>query len=373
MAAAPEETVGLARCEVYDERLKRELQRWAAAMGDTDEEKRPLVLVAVGRGGAGKSTLVNNLLELGKGDEYYCDDGNWACAKTRTVKVCKKRKGSVEVHVIDTPGLGASIDGITPKAVIEELSEKTNKNADFLFYCVSLHPSAKPDSTDVKIVKLLTKAYGDEIWKRAFVVLTFANQCDKDGYDERIGSYEQKLSEILKKANVKIPVRALLPTEEDMQMARTHPSTAGFLTQDSGEASPPSNTTPPVQPASASNAEVFIPAIPVGNKDPILTVPCAHNWSERLFLEVLKRSSNVHTLNNLLALKGFTIKIEEVAGGAVGGAAIGGAVGGATGAAAGLGVGVIIGAPAGALAGGIGGAALAIAKAKLPEFRATHF
>ena len=337
------------RYQVYNnEKLKEEFQKWAG------DQRRPLILVAIGRGGAGKSTLVNNLLELEEGDDDYCPEGDLACAETKEVKLRKKEnlRQGVTVHIADTPGLGASVDKIDPEKVIKELSEKTKKEADIVFYCISLHPSAKPCDTDVKIVKLLTKAYGHEIWKRTFLVLTFANQCRQRDYTAKIDSYVTQFAEVLKKANVNIPVKAVLPIEEQI---------------------PPPAQAPPTPSAAAD----YIPAIPVGDKpegeEPILLFPCRHNWSESLFIEILKKASHPQTLANLLALRGFTIKIEEVVGGAVGGASVGGTVGGALGAGFGLGLGVIIGAPVGAAAGGIGGVVLAISKAKLEKFRVTHF
>ena len=252
------------------------------------------------------------------------------------------------------------MENIGPETVITNLSKITEKNADILFYCVSLHPSAKPCNTDVKIVKLLTAAYGAEIWERAFLILTFANQCKQQDYVAKIKSYASMFAEILKKANVTIPVKAVLPAEAQLEHE------VAYETQQP-ETQPP-ETQPPER--------IYIPAIPVGNRDPdpILQYPVKHNWSENLFIEVLKKASDPHTLSNLLALRGFEIKLEEVVGGAIGGGAIvGGAVGGAAGAAAGLGLGVIIGGPVGAVAGAVVGAALAVAKAKLLKFQATRF
>ena len=57
--AAAEEAVASCKA-VSDERLKSKLQQWK------NSEGRPLVVVAIGRGGVGKSTLINNLLQLEK-------------------------------------------------------------------------------------------------------------------------------------------------------------------------------------------------------------------------------------------------------------------------------------------------------------------
>ena len=329
---------------VTNDKLKNDLQQWAERKG------KPLVLVAVGRGGVGKSTLVNNLLGLKEGDEQYCPPGNLARAKTKNIKVCKVFIHGVEVHIVDTPGLGASLDDIDPKHVIEELSKQA-KHADLLFYCTSLHPGARLDRTDVKIVQLFTKAYGLDVWKRTFLLLTFANQSNSTDYIERVKDYAGAFGDTLKKAGVGIQVEAKLPTSPAIV--------------DTAE-SPPGGT-PTAKPTS------MIPAIPIGDDTLKLTIPCEYNWSDMLFIEALMKASDAQTLANLLALRGFKVEIGEVVGGAIGGGAIGGTVGSAAGAAAGLGLGLFIGAPVGAVVGGIGGVILAIARAKMEKLLSTNF
>ena len=334
---------------VTNDKLKYDLQQWAKNKGE-----RPLVLVAVGRGGVGKSTLVNNLLGLKEGDEQYCPPGNLARAKTKNIQVCKVPIHGVNVHIVDTPGLGASLDDIDPKKVIEELSKEA-KHADLLFYCASLHPGARLDRTDVKIVQLFTKAYGPEVWKRAFLLLTFANHSNPSDYIERVKDYASAFSDVLKKAGVGILVEAKLPSAP--------------ATVDTAAAS----QIPP-QEISTTTSAASIPAIPIGDSTLKLSIPFEYNWSDMLFIEALNRASDAQTLANLLALRGFKVEVGEVVGGAIGGGAIvGGTVGGAAGAAAGLGLGVIIGAPVGAVVGGIGGVILAIAKAKIQKFQVTNF
>ena len=334
---------------VTNDKLKKDLQQWAKNKGE-----RPLVLVAIGRGGVGKSTLVNNLLGLKEGDEQFCPPGNLARAKTKNIRVCKVPLHGVNVRIVDTPGLGASLDDIDPKKVIEELS-KDAKHADLLFYCASLHPGARFDRTDVKIVQLFTKAYGPEVWKRAFLLLTFANHSNPTDYIERMKDYAGAFSDVLKKAGVGISVKAKLPSA---------PATVDTV----------ATSQIPTQEVSTSTPTASIPAIPIGDSTLKLSIPFEYNWSDMLFIEALNRASDAQTLANLLALRGFKVEVGEVVGGAIGGGAIlGGTVGGAAGAAAGLGLGLLIGAPVRAVVGGIGGVMLAIAKAKIEKFQATNF
>ena len=331
---------------VINDKLKKDLQQWAE-----NKEGKPLVLVAVGRGGVGKSTLVNNLLGLKAGDAQYCTPGYLARAKTTNIKKCKVSMQGVEVHIVDTPGLGAGLDDIDPKTVITELSKQA-KHADLLFYCASLHPGARLDRTDVKIVQLFTKAYGPEVWKRAFLLLTFANHSNPANYIERVQDYAGAFRDVLKKAGVDIPIEAKVPTTSTPAEVNT--------------------TDPPQVAATATTAG--IPAIPIGDDTLKLSIPFEYNWADMLFTEALKRASDAQTLVNLLALRGFKVEVGEVVGGAIGGGAIvGGTVGGTAGAVAGLGLGLFIGAPVGAVVGGIGGVILAIAKAKIEKFQATNF
>lgn len=359
---------------VTNDKLKEDLQQWAK------NKRRPLVLVAVGRGGVGKSTLVNNLLGLEKGDEQYCPPGNLARAETKIVKVCKKTKEGAEVHIVDTPGLGASLDDIDPRKVIEELSKQA-KDADLLFYCVSLHPGARLDRTDVKIVQLLTKAYGPEVWKRAFLLLTFANHSDPKDYIERVRDYASAFTDVLKKAGVGILVEAKFPNAAPPATVDTEQAsqTPQMPPQETSTTAPPNNdqpsaTDPKNVPGRKSNDTVQVPAIPVGDKTMKLHIPFEYNWSDVLFTEALKRASDAQTLANLLALRGFKVEIGDVVGGALGGGAIvGGTVGGTAGGIAGLGMGLFIGAPVGAVVGGIGGVILAVVKAKIEKFQAMNF
>ena len=343
-------TVAEAPLVITNDKLKEDLQQWAK-----NKEGKPLVLVVVGRGGVGKSTLVNNLLGLKEGDEQFCPPGNLARAKTKEIQVCKVPIHGVDVHIVDTPGLGASLDDIDPKKVIEDLSEQA-KHANLLFYCTSLHPSARLDETDVKIVQLFTKAFGPEVWKRTFLLLTFANVCHSSpsDYIEKLKDYADKFGDVLKKAGVGIPVETKLPgTLATGDTADLHPA-------------------PQPEPPTATPAG--IPAIPIGDSTLKLSIPFEYNWSDMLFIEALTKASDALMLVNLLALRGFKVDVREVVGGAIGGGAIvGGAAGGAAGAAGGLGLGLFIGAPVGAVVGGIGGVILAIAKAKFEKFQATNF
>ena len=82
-------------------------------------ERPPLKIVTVGRGRQGKSTLVNNLLNL-QGEEAAV---SYKSGKpvTKTVGVHKNEVNGVTVYIYDTPGLQDST--IDERKVIKEIEK----------------------------------------------------------------------------------------------------------------------------------------------------------------------------------------------------------------------------------------------------------
>jgi hypothetical protein len=80
---------------------------------------------------------------------------------------------TVEVKIIDTPGLAAT--DVNEAKNIAQLQAESRGEADMLLYCVSLLPNSKIDEQDAKVIKTLKVAFGSDIWSHAILVLTFAN------------------------------------------------------------------------------------------------------------------------------------------------------------------------------------------------------
>lgn len=287
-----------------------------------ESQGRPLIMMVAGRSGVGKSSFTTKFLELNDGE---CTAGDGADPTTKYVTLHERKKRNVPVQIIDSPGLGNIDDDTTSKKQLKkDLSQVTNKKADILFYCVSMHDSYRVDATDVAIIKVLTAAFGEEIWRHTILLLTFANE-RKDSperYDHLVKSYATQFEKALNYANIfKIPVRSLFSDE--------------------------------------CRSKGIIPAVPVGY-DPHRPLPLCDNWSDRLLIEVIERS-DAHTARQLLQLKGIDLQqAAEIAGCVAAGTAAGAAVGTAIGAPF-LGAGSIPGAAVGASVGAVLGGAAGVA------------
>ena len=282
-----------------------------------DSGGRPLVLVVLGKSGVGKSTLINNFLELEDTNKCKADDG--ASTTTRKVERKEKPKQEITIQIFDTPGLGG-VDSYSIKKVLKSVSDETNKQADAVLYCVSMHPASHIDSSDVKIVKQITSAFGTDLWRHTILCLTFANTCKPENdevYKSRIESYAQQFQKALRQANV-----------FDVQVQSVF------------------STTPQKRAA--------IPTIPVGY-DPKKQLPLSQNWSDQFFREILHRS-DTKSIPSLLDMKGLLLPAAELGGSITIGTAVGAAIGTAIGlplfgigAVPGVAVGAAIGAAVGAV------------------------
>jgi GTP-binding protein EngB required for normal cell division len=274
----------------------------------------PITIVVVGKQGAGKSSFIKKT--FGATD---CKTGDGAHPTTCKARVyerieCKGTEHEVTLHIIDSPGLGGVDNNF--RRFKKELSQVTNGTADVVFYCISMHDGSRIDSTDVSIIKALTKAFGKGIWKHTLLLLTFANTRDQVSDDEHkllVEDYAKRFQEILNRAYVfDTPVESMF-----------------------SEPRPERGT---------------IPAIPVGY-DTLRPLPLCSNWPDRLFTEAIVRT-DPKVARELLKLKTLNPQeVVEVVGSATAGVAAGAAIGAAAGVPL-LAPGVAIGAATGAVVGG---------------------
>ena len=131
-----------------------------------------LTFLVTGKSGEGKSTLINSLV-----GRKVCSTGDTHVATTETKLIEAGNINGVDVRIYDTQGV---FDGEDEEEKIFESIR--GKRIDILIVCVSMVGRAQ--SRDTKdTISMITKELGQDIWKRAVIVLTQANERQKRNED----------------------------------------------------------------------------------------------------------------------------------------------------------------------------------------------
>ena len=124
-------------------------------------------ILFTGRTGVGKSTLINSL--VGK---VVAKEGADLNPQTMEVQSYTTNLNGVDITVWDSPGLQDGTDN--EESYIKQMSAKCGKGCDLVVYCIKMTETRfTPD--EIEAIKILTKAFGEDIWRNAVFVLTYAN------------------------------------------------------------------------------------------------------------------------------------------------------------------------------------------------------
>ena len=131
-----------------------------------------LTFLVAGKSGEGKSTLINSLV-----GRKVCSTDDTLVATTETKLIEAGNINGVDVRIYDTQGV---FDGEDEEEKIFESIR--GKKIDLLIVCVSM--VGRVQSRDTKdTVSMITKELGQDIWERAVIVLTQANERQKRNED----------------------------------------------------------------------------------------------------------------------------------------------------------------------------------------------
>ncbi len=212
-----------------------------------EAQKRDLVFLLVGRTGVGKSSTVNSLMgkEIAIVGDYE--------ATTMAIEEYDTQINQIPFKVIDTPGLCDDLEELENDYKYLEMMRSQVKQIDCMWF-VSRLDETRVTNDEKRGIKLISEAFGAEVWQHAVIVFTFANSIPSDRYLEAL----EKRTELIRKVIAKY---------------------------------------------TDSDTAISIPSVAVDNSQE--TTPNGEKWLGELYTKVFTRISQTATSTFLLATANF--------------------------------------------------------------------
>lgn len=202
----------------WRQRISELLQAFQSLLSD----RNSVSMFVTGKTGVGKSSLINGI--IGK---EVAEEGETLDRDTTEVQDFSFKYHDVDITIWDSPGLQDGLD--KEEVYIRDMQSKGCANTDLMLYCANMSDK-RFRKEDEDAVRKLTIGLGEDIWKHAIFVLTFANdvhakpergpkkltaeedlQRNREFFKSRLEEWKNKLSAALVNAGVDPNVAANIP------------------------------------------------------------------------------------------------------------------------------------------------------------------
>ena len=176
-------------------------------------EDQSLSFLLIGRTGVGKSSTINSLLgsEVAKVGRYQ--------PTTVEVSQFKYDRDGIQFDIFDTPGLCDDLpEAGNDKHYLTLISEKV-KEVDVVFFITELD-ATRVSSDEKRGIKIISNAFGSDIWEHAVIIFTRSDQVDIKDYEHalkvRTKLIKQEIAKYAKKQSKSIPSVAITNMSEKL-------------------------------------------------------------------------------------------------------------------------------------------------------------
>lgn len=150
--------------------------------------KKKFAFLLVGRTGVGKSSTINTLMgcEVAPTADFE--------PETMDVKPYETEINGIQFTVINTPGLCDSLSEENDQVYLEMMRSKA-KQVDLMWFVTPLN-EFRVRRDELYGLRLITEAFGLEVWKHSIIVFTCADLVNELKYQETL----EKRTELIRKA-----------------------------------------------------------------------------------------------------------------------------------------------------------------------------
>lgn len=158
---------------------------------------KDMKVLVLGKGGSGKSALVNSLCKIDREGPEAAPESDSGCSATHCVRPYVTRRDGEDLVLYDTPGLD---DQKRARQALDEVCDVTKGEVDVVLFCIALSRGLRIDDSYTELISVLAEAFGQSLWTQLIFVLTFAGDEDTSQREQKTKNVTEQLTRAVKAA-----------------------------------------------------------------------------------------------------------------------------------------------------------------------------